>query len=78
MYIPSTTSIHFLRTLGIPFQFVDDPSDATEHGESKTGTGFDVDAVDDFSGALSPSGIVGVKSTEMNFSIIIIDRLPYF
>ena len=34
---PSTTSIHFLRTLGIPFQLVD-PSEVTEHGESRTGT----------------------------------------
>ena len=45
---PSTTSTHFLRTLGIPFQFVDEPSEATEHGESRTGTGFDVEGVEDF------------------------------
>ena len=31
--VPSTTSTHLRRTLGIPFQF-DDPSDATEQGES--------------------------------------------
>ena len=46
--LPSTTSTHFLRTLGIPFQFVDEPSEATEHGESRTGTGFDVEGVEDF------------------------------
>ena len=31
--IPSTASTHFLRTLGIPFQFVE-PSEAIEHGDS--------------------------------------------
>ena len=36
--LPSTTSIHFRRTLGIPFQLVEDPSEATEQGESKIGT----------------------------------------
>ena len=60
LYLPSTTSTHFLRTLGIPFQFVDEPSEATEHGESRTGTGFDVEGVEDFLSC--SSGIV--PSTE--------------
>ena len=31
--LPSTTSTHFLRTRGIPFQFVD-PSEAIDEGDS--------------------------------------------
>ena len=64
--VPSTTSTHFLRTLGIPFQFVDEPSEATEHGESRTGTGFDVEGVEDFLSC--NSGIVPSteRITELN------------
>lgn len=36
--LPSTTSIHFLRTRGMPFQLEEEPSEATEQGESKIGT----------------------------------------
>ena len=62
--LPSTTSTHFLRTLGIPFQFVDEPSEAIELGESKTGTGFDVEGVEDF---LSVASGIG-PSENINFS----------
>ena len=52
--LPSITSTHFLRTLGMPFQF-NEPSDATDEGDSSC------EAADDpfRTGitAISPSGV---------------------
>ena len=40
IFVPSITSTHLRRTLGIPFQF-NDASDATEQGDSSWELGYD-------------------------------------